>query len=341
VNRRAKKKTAAASKQRGAAKASTPGLARLKQKYGAAAIENLARAHPGHVAEHIAWCDALDQNFTKLWLDFAYGGMAGRGILDERTRCLVLVGQFLVMEEMGELPLHIRNALRHATPREVLEVILQAAVYLGYPKIVRATRVFTKTLKELGRLREITETQLPIDGHKRGRSLAAERKTWGVTESDFPRREEMLRTFGWEGLSTGSPASKKASRRWAAKLANASARSTTDGLAAMTSTRSPCSSHVRAVAGPMAAMTVDECGFPAMPTRLRTVEEEVKTTASNLPVLIASRTGAGGGVARTVRYAVTSSTSQPRAWRPSARVSVAMSAHSRTRSKTSFLNRAA
>jgi alkylhydroperoxidase/carboxymuconolactone decarboxylase family protein YurZ len=185
------------------AKSHAPGLAKWRRKYGAAVIESLARVHPDHVSDHIAWCDALDQNFTKLWLDFTYGGMAGRGILDERTRCLVLVGQFLVMEEMGELPLHIRNALRHAPPREVLEVILQAAVYLGYPKIVRATRVFTKTLKELGRLREITETQLPIDGHKRGRSLAAERKTWGVTESDFQRREEMLRTFGWEGLSTG------------------------------------------------------------------------------------------------------------------------------------------
>jgi alkylhydroperoxidase/carboxymuconolactone decarboxylase family protein YurZ len=107
------------------------------------------------------------------------------------------------MDEMGQLPLHIRNALRHATPREVLEVILQATVYLGYPKIIRAARVFTRTLKELGRLGEITKTQLPIDGHKRGRSLAAERKTWGVTEADFPRREELLRKFGWEGLSTG------------------------------------------------------------------------------------------------------------------------------------------
>ena len=104
-----------------------------------------------------------------------------------------------------------------------------------------------------------------------------------------------------DGLRTGSPASRNASRRCAAKLAKASARSTTDGLAAMTSTRSPCSSQVRAVAGPMAAMIVDACGFPAMPTRLRTVDEDVKTTASNLPVLIASRTGAGGGVARTVR----------------------------------------
>ena len=56
-----------------------------------------------------------------------------------------------------------------------------------------------------------------------------------------------------------------------------------------------------AVAGPMAAMTVPACGLPAMPTRLRTVDDDVKTTASNFPVLIASRVGAGGGAALTVR----------------------------------------
>ena len=65
------------------------------------------------------------------------------------------------------------------------------------------------------------------------------------------------------------------------------------------------------------------------PTRLRTVEDEVKTTASNEPVLIASRTGAAGGAARTVRYAVTSSTSQPISTSPATRVSVAMSARGR------------
>ena len=58
---------------------------------------------------------------------------------------------------------------------------------------------------------------------------------------------------------------------------------------------------VLAVAGPMHAMTVDGCGLPAMPTRLRTVDDDVKTTASNRPALIASRVGAGGGAARTVR----------------------------------------
>ena len=83
------------------------------------------------------------------------------------------------------------------------------------------------------------------------------------------------------------------------------------------------------MAGPITAMIVDGCGLPAMPTRLRTVEDEEKTTASNLPLLIASRVGAGGGVARTVRYAVTSSHSQPRSIRPATRFSVAMSARGR------------
>ena len=103
------------------------------------------------------------------------------------------------------------------------------------------------------------------------------------------------------GLVTGSPAASRSTRRLAPKSARASTRTSTSGFEASTSTRRPCSSAVFAVAGPMTAMIVEGCGLPAMPTRLRTVEDEVKTTASNLPVLIASRVSAGGGVARTVR----------------------------------------
>ena len=201
-------KTAAAAKPRSAkksasVKAAVAKLTKLKQKYGARAIDGLVRAHPDHVAEHIEWCDGLDLHFTKLWLEFTYGGMTGRGILDERKRCLILVGQFLVMEDWEQLSIHLRNALRHATPREVLEVLLQATVYLGYPKIMRATRVFTAVLNKLGRITEITATQLPLTGRSAKRSLEAERKTWGVSEKDCPRQEELLRKFGWEGLSTG------------------------------------------------------------------------------------------------------------------------------------------
>ena len=66
----------------------------LRRKYGANAIDNAARAHPRDLAEGIRWADEIDQHYTKLLLEFTYGGMFTRGILDERTRTLVVVGQF-------------------------------------------------------------------------------------------------------------------------------------------------------------------------------------------------------------------------------------------------------
>ncbi|MBM3343866.1 MAG: carboxymuconolactone decarboxylase family protein [Betaproteobacteria bacterium] len=177
-------------------------LAQLKQKYGARGIDGLLRAQPHAALQHIEWCDAVDAQFTRQWLDFVYGGMTGRGVLDERTRCLILVGQFLVMNDEAQFAMHIRNALDHASAREVLEVILQATVYLGYPKIMPAVKVFTRIAKKLGRLKEITKSPLSIAGGGK-RSLEAERASWGLSEQDFPRREELMRRFGWEGISTG------------------------------------------------------------------------------------------------------------------------------------------
>ena len=63
----------------------------------------------------------------------------------------------------------------------------------------------------------------------------------------------------------------------------------------------PSSRAVAAAMGPIQAMMVRWCGLPAIPTRLRTVDEEVKHTASKPPDLIMSRISALGGAARTVR----------------------------------------
>ena len=127
-------------------------------------------------------------------------------------------------------------------------------------------------------------------------------------------------------MRSGSPASSAARRWFAPNSASASTSTGIDGVGAITSTRRPNSAAVLAVCGPITAMTVTACGLPAIPTRFRTVEDEVNSTASNPPPLIASRIGAAGGAARTVRYAVTSSASQPSSVSRATRFSVAMSA---------------
>src|SRR6516225_3659654 len=87
-----------------------------------------------------------------------------------------------------------------------------------------------------------------------------------------------------------------ASRRPAPYSATASTSAAIDGLGAVTSTRSPNSAAVLAVCGPITPITVTACGLPAMPTRFRTVDDEVNSTASKPPPLMASRIGAGGAV---------------------------------------------
>ena len=179
-------------------------IQQLREKYGAKAIDSAAARNPQDFLQLIEWADELDPHYAKLWLDFTYGGMFQRGVLDERTRCLVVIGQMVAMDEMEELPCHIRGALNGgATPREVLEVILQTSVYLGYSKARRAAKILRQVLVELGRLAEITGTQRPVDGGKSQRSLERERLTWGVSEQQFPRMQELLRKYSWQSLSPG------------------------------------------------------------------------------------------------------------------------------------------
>ena len=179
-------------------------MERLRQKYGARGIDNGVRLHPEHFAEMLEWRDELDPHYAKLWLDYTYGGFYQRGVLTDRVRLLVLIAQCVALDEMEQLDIHIRSALAQgATPREVLEVLLQITVYLGSFEVTRAVRVFTKIINELGRMDEITKTQLPLDGRNSGRSLEEERPTWRVPDERFPRREELMRKYGWHGISAG------------------------------------------------------------------------------------------------------------------------------------------
>lgn len=176
----------------------------LKQKYGAKAIESAARLNPDDFPDLLEWRDELDQHYAKLWMDWTYGGMWTRGVLEDRVRMLVVIGQCIGMDELGELPTHIRSALASgAAPREIFEVILQLTVYIGYQRVNRAARIFREVLSSAGRLDEITKTQLPLEGRSAERTLEEDRKTWNVSEAQFPRREELVAKYGWEGTGSG------------------------------------------------------------------------------------------------------------------------------------------
>ena len=77
---------------------------------------------PDDFLDEVEWRDRIDQHYTRSWLEFTYGGLFTRKGLDEKTRLLVSVAQFVAMGELEEMERQIPGALAAgATPREVLE----------------------------------------------------------------------------------------------------------------------------------------------------------------------------------------------------------------------------
>ena len=177
---------------------------KLKEKYGEKAIENGLRLQPKSFARKLALRDSLDQHFTKAWIDFVINGQGDRKVLDDRTRFLVLTGQFTMVRATESLEDAIRGALAAKVPtREVLEIILQCAIYGGNTVVDPALEVFVRVTEELGLLDEVKNNQLPLDGHAASRNFEEEKKTWDPDDVVDPRREKLMAKHNWQGISTG------------------------------------------------------------------------------------------------------------------------------------------
>jgi 4-carboxymuconolactone decarboxylase len=85
-------------------------------------------------------------------LSFAYGDVLSRPGLDLRTRQLATVAALTAMgTAMPQLGVHIHGALNvGCKPSELVEVILQMAVYSGFPSAINALNVASEVFKDRG-----------------------------------------------------------------------------------------------------------------------------------------------------------------------------------------------
>jgi alkylhydroperoxidase/carboxymuconolactone decarboxylase family protein YurZ len=176
----------------------------LKKKYGEDVFAAGLALQPATFERRLAQRDRLDQHFTKLWLDFQILGMSRRSVLDTRTRLLVQIGQFTMAKAHGALEEGIRAALAaDVAAHEILEIILQCAIYGGQVAVDPAIEIFDRVAGELGLYEELKASQLPLDGHEATRSLDEERKQWHPEDAADPRAQEMIDRHGWLAVSTG------------------------------------------------------------------------------------------------------------------------------------------
>lgn len=135
---------------------SDPRRERLMAKYGWRGVSTGLRLRPRHHLDILEYLDSVDDDFARHWLDFIYDGLYGRGVLDDRTRLLCLVGELSALGETTQLREHMRGALRSgATVAELKEVVLQTCVNFGMPVMLRSLALLVGILDEAGRLAEI------------------------------------------------------------------------------------------------------------------------------------------------------------------------------------------
>ncbi|HEX4330097.1 MAG TPA: carboxymuconolactone decarboxylase family protein [Burkholderiales bacterium] len=176
----------------------------LRAKYGDAACNLGVKMQGEFFATRLAERDALDQHFTKQWLDFAISGLAARPALDIRTRMLVLIGQYVMAKSQQLVDDTVRAALANkVAPREILEIILQCAVYGGHTTVDPAIRTFYSIAKELNLLGELKASQLPLDGTDSTRKYDDEFKTWHKDDTSDPRFKELMEMHGWLAVGRG------------------------------------------------------------------------------------------------------------------------------------------
>ena len=143
---------------------SDPRLPGLIERHGWLAVSRGLTLRPRHHLNILSWLDTIDSGLCDLWVKFCYGNMYSRGIVDDKTRLLCMVGDCLAVGEETNARGHMRGALRQgASPREVLEVIFQTAVNFGMPPMLAALEVFVELMAEDKRLDEIGNPPVRVE----------------------------------------------------------------------------------------------------------------------------------------------------------------------------------
>ena len=114
------------------------GMANRRAVLGEAYVDRAAAAATSFNAE-----------FQDLITRYAWGEVWSRPGMDHTTRRLLTLGMLIALGRTDEFRLHLRAALEHGVPSEVLkEVILQSAIYCGVPAANAAFHVAAELVAE-------------------------------------------------------------------------------------------------------------------------------------------------------------------------------------------------
>jgi 4-carboxymuconolactone decarboxylase len=102
-----------------------------------------------YVDRTLAEADDFTRPLQELVTEYCWGGIWTRPGLSRKTRSLLNLAMLTALNRPHEVKLHVRGALRNGCTRaEIMEVLLQAAVYCGVPAAIDSFRVAREVLAD-------------------------------------------------------------------------------------------------------------------------------------------------------------------------------------------------
>jgi len=102
-----------------------------------------------YVDKSISDADDFTQPLQELVTEYCWGSIWTRPGLPRKTRSLINLAMLTALNRPHEVKLHLRGALNNGCSKEeIMEVLLQAAIYCGIPAAVDSFRTAKEFLQE-------------------------------------------------------------------------------------------------------------------------------------------------------------------------------------------------
>jgi 4-carboxymuconolactone decarboxylase len=104
-----------------------------------------------YVDQALANADDFTRPLQELVTEYCWGAVWARPGLPRKTRSLINLGMLTALGKPHELKLHVRGALRNGCTREeIMETLLQTAIYCGVPAAIESFRAAREALDDAG-----------------------------------------------------------------------------------------------------------------------------------------------------------------------------------------------
>ncbi|HEY6629905.1 MAG TPA: carboxymuconolactone decarboxylase family protein [Rhizobiaceae bacterium] len=103
-----------------------------------------------YVDASLASADELTAPLQKLVTEWCWGEVWTRPGLERKTRSFLNLAMLTALNRPHEVKIHVRGALNNGvTEEEIVEVILQAAIYCGVPAAMDSMRIAAEVIRQM------------------------------------------------------------------------------------------------------------------------------------------------------------------------------------------------